>query len=267
MPFIRYPTKRAAKRAQRAWFLGVAKFEILARILETVPRAGFGAVASDVIAISMGYLAIEAGSAADDPPRSDFMKGTRARRRGVPVDKLGESHLERQAASFADDSTYGAAYLAAFVRAVERSQMAEEVRALEALAARLAEADIYADRASASVRQASEQGHLLATTLAADTALRETTRDGLSGPMGERLLATPLWEQVGPSAARLFREGGVDPSALASDWDPAWADDPLGSCAATLLDAVGTSGSLSDALQSWGPEQDRPETPDLSDIS
>jgi len=107
--------------------LGVAKFEIVARLLAGMPQGELASGACDVIAIAMGYLAVEAAGAAEDPPRLDFTTWTRAKRRSLRVDRLGDSELEQRSAHFADASSYAAAYLAAFVRAIERSQMAEGV--------------------------------------------------------------------------------------------------------------------------------------------
>lgn len=266
MPFVRYPTKRAARRAQRIWLLGVAKFEIVARILGAVPQGELGSVASDVIAIGMGYFAVEAAAAAEDPPRPDFTTSTRAKRRSLPIDRLGESGLEQRSALFADASSYGASYLAAFVRAVERSQMAEEVKAAEALGLRLAEAETYAQRATAAIWKASEQGLGLAQALEADRDLRQTARAQFRGPEGDRLLATPYWEKLGPKAVQIFREARVDPMALSSDWDPMWPEDPVQSSVVTLRRAVESSNLLATALQNWGPEAEKPETPGLWDV-
>ncbi|CAN5717111.1 hypothetical protein BH18ACT13_BH18ACT13_08150 [soil metagenome] len=261
MPFVRYTTKRAARRAQRTWLLGVAKFEIVARLLGGVPQGELASGACDVIAIAMGYLAVEAASAAEDPPRPDFTTSTRAKRRRLPIDRLGDSELERLSAQFAEASSYGAAYLAAFVRAVERSQMAEEVEATQAVELRVVEADAFAKRAAVAIWRASEQGLALANAFEADRDLRHAARTRFRGPEGDQLLATPYWEKLSSKAAQLFREAGVEPIALRADWDEVWAEDPVHSSVVTLRDAVASSSQLAQEIGNWGPESEKPETP------
>jgi hypothetical protein len=204
VPFVRYTTKHAARRAQRIWLLGAAQFAVLARILSAVPAATFGAVSSDVIAIAMGYLGIEAGNAAEDPPRSDYRRSTRARRRKLPLASLGDTAVERQTAALADSAGSGAAYLAAFVRAIERSQTAEEVGALDAVERRIAEADRYARRAATSLRSASEREHPLADVLLANDLLRESAREQFRGHEGRDPRETPYWDKFDPKIWQIF---------------------------------------------------------------
>lgn len=263
MPFVQYATKRAARRAQRTWLLGVAKFEIVARLLGGVPQGEFASGACDVIAIGMAYLAVEAAGAAEDPPRLDFTTSTRARRRRLPIDRLGDSELEQRSADFAVASSYAAAYLAAFVRAIERSQMAEEVEATNALDLRVAEADTFAQRATAAMWRASEQGLALANAFEADPDLRQAARARFRGPEGDQLVATPYWEKLSSKATQLFREAGVDPMTLREDWDPAWPEDPVHSSVVTLREAVASSSELAEELKDWGPAPEKPETPSL----
>lgn len=263
MPFVRYGTKRAARRAQRTWLLGVAKFEIVARLLGGMPQGEVASGACDVIAIAMGYLAVEAAGAAEDPPRLDYTTSTRAKRRSLRVDRLGDSELEQRSAHFADASSYAAAYLAAFVRALERSQMAEEVEATHALDLRVAEADTFAERATAAIWRASEHGLALANSLEGDRDLRDAARTRFRGSEGDELLATPYWEKLSAKGTQLFHEAGVDPMTLRADWDQAWAEDPVHSSVVTLRDAVASSSELAEELEDWGPEPEKPETPSL----
>jgi hypothetical protein len=267
MAFIHYMTKRAARRAQRTWLLGAAQFGVLTEILAAVPQAVVGTASSGVIATAMGYLAVEAGHAAEDPPRSDFLTSTRARRRRLPTDKLGDSPLERQTAQFADAAGYGAAYLAAFVRAVERSQMAEEVNAYDAIKQRVSEADAYARRAAVSLRQTSQRDLPLARALEADVPLRQNARGQFRGRAGKQLIDTPFWEKLSPRILGLFREANVNPQSLRSDWDNRFPDDPIGSCVRTLRLAAESSDMLADDLGEWGPTSEKPETPGFRDDS
>jgi hypothetical protein len=265
MAFIHYPTKRAARRAQRTWLLGAAQFGVLTEILGAVPHAVVGRASSGIIATAMGYLAVEAGHAAEDPPRSDFRTSTRARRRRLPTDKLGDTALERQTAQFGDAAGYGAAYLAAFVRAVERSQRAEEVNAYDAIAQRISEADAYARRAADSLRQTSEGDLPLAQALQADVRLRQIARQQFRGRAGQELIDTPFWEKLSPRILELFREAHVDPQSLRSDWDNRFPDDPIASCVRTLRLAAESSDMLADGLVAWGPTLEKPQTPAFQD--
>jgi hypothetical protein len=215
----------------------------------------------------MGYLGTEAGHAAEDPPRPDFRTSTRARRRKLPLDKLGDSPLERQTALFAEAAGFSAAYLAAFVRAVERSQMAEELRARDAITQRLLEADVYAHRAAASLEQTSEQNLALAQALEDDDQLREAARDRFRGPTGRALIETPFWEKVPPEILRLFREARLDPKSLAPYWDNEFPEDPISSSVDTLRLAADSSGTLAVGLEHWGPAPEKPGTPTFIDVS
>ena len=265
MPFVRSGTKRAARHVQRTWLLGLAEFELLARILATVPQAVFGSGASDLIAIPMGYFAAVARSVADDPPRRDYTTATRARRRTLPAARVGTSGVEQLARVFADASSVSASYLSAFVRALERSQAAEHASRSEALGERLMEADAYAGRAVDSIWQTSEQAVVLAQALRSDTRLRRTAINRVNGPEGERLLAAPYWQKLGSRALTLFREAAVDPLALASAWDERWPDDPIGSCAKTLHEAVDAANALANELRNWGPVEEQSEPPGFYD--
>jgi hypothetical protein len=267
VPFIYYATKRAARRAQRVFFLGAAQFGVLTEILGAVPHAVVGSASSGAIATAMGYLATEAGHAAEDPPRPDFRTSTRAKRRKLPIDKLGDSPLEQQTALFADAAGFSAAYLAAFVRAVERSQMAEELNARDAITQRLAEADIYAHRAAASLHQTSERNLPLARALEGDGQLRRAALDQFRGSTGQALIETPFWEKLPPEILQLFREARVDPQSLAPDWDNEFPEDPIGSSVSTLRLAAESSGTLAVRLVDWGPTPEKPETPSFFDVS
>jgi hypothetical protein len=266
MAFIHYATKRGARRAERVFFLGAAQFGVLAEILSAVPQAVVGCASSGAIATALGYLAVEAGHAAEDPPREDFRITTRSKRRKLPIEKLGESPLERQTAGFTDEAVLGAAYLAAFVRAVERSQMAEQLDVRDAVADRVAEANVYADRASASLRRTAEQDMLLARTLEADNRLRHDAREQFLGPTGQRLIDTPFWEKLPPKISQLFQEARLEPQLLAPEWDNEFPEDPIGSAARTLRRIEETSRVLAGGLEEWGPASEKPETPDIFDV-
>lgn len=248
------------------WLLGAAKFAVLGRILGSVPEAEYGSMSSDVIALGMGYLAVEAAGAAEDPPRADFTTSTRAKRRRLPTYRLGESALEREAEIFAETARYAAAYLAAFVRAVERSQMADQVRAEQAVALRIGEADVYARRAATSIRHISEHELPLAYALESDTTVRQAARDQFRGPKGRQLLATPFWEKLDLRILTLFREARVNPEELATDWNRHWPDDPVGSCAIALRAATTSSVVLARELEEWGPTSERSEIPAFWDV-
>jgi hypothetical protein len=263
VPFIHYSTKQNARRAQRTWFLGAAQFAVLGRILSAAPQAGFGATISDVIATAMGYLGVEAGNAAEDPPRSDYFRATRARRRNLPVSGLGDTALEKTAAEFADSAGYSAAYLAAFVRAVERSQMADEVGAREAVEQRIAEADSYAHRAERALRRTSEREYPLVQALLANDFLREAARGEFRGQEGRDLIETPYWEKLSRKVRDLFAEARLDPRLLASYWNDEFPEDPVGVSATTLLEAGETSQTLAAGLRDWGPSPQKPPTPNL----
>jgi len=267
MAFVHYATKRAARRAQRVFFLGAAQFGVLTEILGAVPHAVVARASSGAIATAMGYLAIEAGNAAEDPPRPDFRTSTRSKRRKLPIEKLGDSPLEREAAGFAGEAVHGAAYLAAFVRAVERSQTAEEVNARDVIADRLAEADLYAHRAAISLRRTSERDLPLARTLEADDRLRRDASGQFLGPRGRVLIDTPFWEKLPAGIFQLFHEAHFEPESLASDWDDGFPDDPIGSAVKTLRQVADTSVALAVGLEDWGPTPEKPETPSLFDVS
>lgn len=119
----------------------------------------------------MGYLGVEAAHAAEDPPRPDYRTATRSKRRKLELDLLGDTPLERQTVLFADAASSSAAFLSAFVRAVERSQTAEVLDAREVIADRVAEADAYAYRAAIFLRRTSEHDQPLARALEADRRL------------------------------------------------------------------------------------------------
>jgi hypothetical protein len=266
MAFIQYSTKRAARRAQRVFFLGAAQFGVLTEILGAAPHAAIGRASTGAIATAMGYLGTEAGHAAEDPPRPDFRTATRSKRRKLPIEKLGSSPLERQTAAFAAEAGFGAAYLAAFVRAFERSQTAEELNAQDVIADRLAEADLYAHRAAESLRRTSESDLLLARVLEADGRLRRDARDQFLGPRGRALIDTPFWEKLPPVILELFREARLQPQFLTSDWDNEFSNDPIGSAVRTLRQVAEMSGALAVGLEGWGPTAEKPETPSFFDV-
>jgi hypothetical protein len=263
MPFIRYASKTAARRAQRVFLLGAAQFGVLSEILGAVPSAVIGRASSAAIATAMGYLGVEAGHAAEDPPRADFRTPTRSKRRRLALDQLGKSRLERETVLFADAVSYGAAYLAAFVRAVERSQTAEAVDARDAVADRVEEADIYARRAADALRRASERDLQLIHALEAEPALRRDARDQFRGPSGRTLLETPFWEKLPTRIIELFSEAHLDPRELSSYWDNEFPNDPIDSAARTLREASLSSVGLATDLEDWGPASEKPPTPEF----
>ncbi|HYZ78146.1 MAG TPA: hypothetical protein VE596_12315 [Gaiellaceae bacterium] len=266
MAFIHYATKRAARRAQRVFLLGAAQFGVLAEILSAVPHAVAGCASSGAIATALGYLGVEAGHAAEDPPRRDFRTPTRSKRRRLAIETLGESPLERQTARFADEAVHSAAYLAAFVRAVERSQTAEELSVRDVVADRVAEAHAYAHRASASLLRTAEWDLPLARTLEADSRLRRDAREQFLGPRGRTLIDTPYWEKLPPKIIQLFHEAGLEPQFLAPEWDNTFPEDPIGSAARTLGRIGEASPALASGLEDWGPAAEKPETPDVFDV-
>ena len=211
----------------------------------------------------MGYLGVEAGNAAEDPPRSDYSRATRARRRTLPVGELGDTAVERSTAEFAESAGYGAAYLAAFVRAVERSQMADDVGAREDVERRVLEADLYAHRAEHALRRTSESGYPLAQALLADDFLRETARGEFHGQQGRDPIETPYWEKLTGKVSDLFAEARLDPRLLASYWNDEFSNDPVGVSATTVREAEETSETLATALRDWGPTSQKPPTPNL----
>ena len=267
MAFIRYDTKRAARRAQRTFFLGAAQFGVLTEILGAVPHAVAARASSGAIATALGYLGTEAGHAAEDPPRLDFRTSTRSKRRRLPLERLGDSPLERSTAVFANEANFGAAYLSAFVRAVERSQMAEELNVRDVITARLAEADLYAHRAAGSLRRTSERDVSLIRALETEGRVRRDAREQFRGPRGQELVDTPFWQKLPPEVLQLFHEAGFEPQLLAAEWDDGFVDDPVGSAVTTLRQVSETSPALAVALEDWGPAAEKPETPDLFDVT
>jgi len=267
MAFIHYATKRAARRAQRVFFLGAAQFGVLTEILGAVPHAVVGRASSGALATAMGYLATEAAHAAEDPPRPDFRTPTRSKRRRLPIDYLGDSPFGQEAAAFAGEAVQGAAYLSAFVRAVERSQTAEELNVREVVADRLTEADVYAHRAAGSLRRTSERDIPLVQALEADDSLRRDARSAFLGYEGRLLIDTPFWEKLPPDILQLFREARFEPQLLVPDWDNGFPDDPIGSSAKTLRRAAEISIALAVGLEDWGPTEERQEIPDPFDAS
>jgi hypothetical protein len=167
--------------------------------------------------------------------------------------------------AFGEATGYGAAYLAAFVRALERSQMAEEVGDPQALQARLSEAETYAARASTSTLRAADEGHGLRRMLEGEGRLRQAAQAAFRGPEGDRLMTTPYWEKLDQKTVELFREAGVDPREFADEWDDSWPDDPVRSCIATFTEALATGTVFANSLRDWGPEPEKPPTPGLKD--
>lgn len=225
-----------------------------------------GCASSGAIATALGYLGVEAGHAAEDPPRRDFRTPTRSKRRKLPIEALGESPLERHTAAFADEAVHSAAYLAAFVRAVERSQTAEELNVRDVVAGRVAKAHSYAHRASSSLRRTADRHLPLARALEADSQLHRDAREQFSGPGGRTLIDTPFWHKLPPKIIQLFHEASLEPQHLAPEWDNEFPEDPIGSAARTLGRIGETSPALAIGLEDWGPAAEKPETPDIFDV-
>lgn len=247
------------------FFLGAAQFGVLAEILGAVPHAIVGRASSGGIATALGYLGTEARNAAADPPRSDFRTATRSRRRGFPAEGLGESPLDRDVTAFVDEAVDAAAYLSAFVRAIERSQMAEELSAKDIARERIAEADAYAKRSAAALRREAERAVELGRAVEAEDRLRHAAQEAFTGASGRVLIETPFWEKLPPRVLQLFREAHVDPEGLASAWDNAFVVDPVGAAAKTLRAAAEASRALSAGLEDWGPASEKLEGPDIFD--
>ena len=160
MPFIRYATKAAARRAQGRFVGGAALFQIIGIVFGAVGGMGFGPAECEAVSIGLGYLGSEANSAANDPPRRDYRTSTGWRRRTMP-----RYDLETRGGAFADAASEGAALLSAMVRAVERSQQADLVNETSVAAARVEEADHYAARCSVVLGRAHAYGDDLASSM------------------------------------------------------------------------------------------------------
>jgi hypothetical protein len=86
----------------------------------------------------------------------------------------------------------------------------------------------------------------------------------VSGRSRRRLFPIPAWlPRLKTSADDL----ACSQLGYASDWDRTWPENPIQSCVVTLRDAVETSDALSGALRSWGPEQEKRETPGFWEVS
>jgi hypothetical protein len=259
VPVIRYATKSAAGIASRSFLRGTTAFGVLATLLGLAPGAEYGAASSSLISISLGYLSAEAQSAANDPPRADYWRGTRSKRRRLPS-VSGSSDVARASESFGESAAYAASYLSAFVRALERSQMAEAHKEFETMRQRLREANEYAARSSSSLNVVSRQAEIAADAFEADTLLRREARRLFEGSAGRQLLDTPYWEKLPPDVIALFEENDIDPRSLRNDWQDFWeARDPVGSCANVLREASTQASLLGESLSEWGPEEPQDE--------
>lgn len=178
----------------------------------------------------------------------------------LPIDEIGEGVLDRRAAEFGSAATVSAAYLAALVRAIERSQMAEAREARDVVSERLSEADTYAVRAAASLSRTARSQLRLAEALEVHGDFQQAVRKQFRGPRGQALLETPFWDKLGPKIRQLFREAQVDPKALATEWNSGWVENPALACATTLREAFTRSQVLAGELHEWGP------TPEASPI-
>jgi hypothetical protein len=259
MPVIRYATKNAARIASRSFLRGTTVFGVLATLLGLAPGAEYGAASSSVISLGLGYLSAEAQSAADDPPRSDYRRSTRSRRRRLPG-VTGHAEVARASESFGEAAAYAASYLSAFVRALERSQMAEQLEEFKTIHLRLAEANEYATRASGALNLVSRRGLVVASAFEADEILRREARRQFEGTAGRQRLDTPFWEKLPPDVMTIIEESDTDPRSLRDDWQQVWrTSDPVGSCADVLRSATAEASSFADALNAWGPEDEVPE--------
>jgi hypothetical protein len=254
MPIIRYATKNAARAASRSFLLGTTAFGVLGTVLGLVAGADYGAASGSLISISLGYLGQEAHAAADDPPRPDYSTSTRSKRRHLPS-AAGDSAVARQSDVFGQASAYAAAYLSAFVRALERSQMAELHEEFETMRMRLREADEYAARAANALNLVSQRGLVVADAFAADDFLRREARKQFEGSAGRQRLDTPYWEKLPPDLMAIFEESDIDPRSLRADWQEAWQpSDPVASCARVLRSVSKEATGLADSLREWKSE-------------
>lgn len=261
MPVIRYATKNAARAAAKTFLLGTTAFGVLGSVLGVVPGAEYGAASSGVIAGGIGYLGREAQAASNDPPRGDYTTPTRSRRRTLPS-TLGDTPVERSSSAFGESSAFAAAYLSAFVRALERAQMAELREQIETSRRRLDEADLYAARAAEALGDVSRRALVVADAFEADRLLRRVARERFEGTEGQRLLDTPYWEKLSHDLIAIFEESDTDPRALLDEWQDVWRpSDPVRSCATTLRLASGEAISLATSLREWGPTEESPDRP------
>jgi hypothetical protein len=188
MPFLVYSTKQAARRAARNWGLAGAKLQVLTAVFGNAPGMGASAAISEVLGDVSLYLALEANNAASDPPRRDYYRDTRAGHR--PIRKLKDD-LPAPASRFVTNAEDGRSFLAAFVRALERSQGAEQVNEREFAQRHVTEARRFAREFARVAPQLAESAFELEDFK--PDAGAQIARSGVDTAD----LATAAWRRVG----------------------------------------------------------------------
>ncbi len=164
MALIDYGSKERARAVAKTAARGALTFETLASAL-FIAGGGLGAIESTLMAKAIAWLSLDAYDFFDDPPRADFERSTRSRRRSFQTDAFGDTIPARIAAAFSDSLVTATADLRATVRAVERGAGARRAGASETAELRVDEARWHSLEASAHLVDAANRGDAVAEVL------------------------------------------------------------------------------------------------------
>jgi hypothetical protein len=256
VPFIRYETKAAAGRAEETFLAGSACFGILAGALSLIPGGQAGAGISGVISSALALLGGDAHRAVADPPRPDFETRTGWRRRQLPTDVLTDSEVELATARFAESARYSGAFLSAFVRAVERSQRAQQLGDRLSVERKVDEATLYARRASETLRSLAELHQPLISQLSDDRSLNRLAQESVRQSTPEEMKGGAFYQVAHDLGGE--QGGRLDEDADSFSIDPEFQDDPLEACIRVLRRAATASEELARSLAWWGPTDEEP---------